>query len=105
MALPLEQMEKDAANVQAALDRGVEHFVGPASEQVGDLCCHVQALVCEVNDLESQLRMANEAIRDIAWHVWDGASANWSGPDILAHTADYFDITVKELEDQMERAR
>ena len=54
--------------------------------------------------LDEKLRNAEEVIRDIAWHMWDGASSNWSNADILAHIADYFGVTVKELEHKMETA-
>ena len=48
MSLPMQQMLRDAERMQALLDNGTETFVGPAAELIGDLACHVQALVCEV---------------------------------------------------------
>ena len=68
MSLPLQQMLRDAAAVREALDSGVEHFVGPAAEQVGDLCCHVRALVEEVRMLERQVKAAATSIRLMGLH-------------------------------------
>jgi hypothetical protein len=52
----------------------------------------------------TRLREAEEFIREVAWRFSDHASANWSGPDVLAHVADYFGTTVAELGRRMEKA-
>lgn len=71
-----------------------------ASDGILDLCCHIKALACEAE----QLAKAEEFIREVAWRFSDFSSVNWSGPDVLAHVADYFGVTVKELLQQMEDA-
>lgn len=65
-----------------------------------DVACHVKALAAEAE----QLAKAEEFIREVAWRFSDYAAANWSGPDVLAHVADYFGCTVAELLKRMEDA-
>lgn len=60
------------------------------------------ALIAEVRRLRAEKRVAEEFIRDVAWHFWGGVS--WSPQDVLAHCADYFGCTVAELERRMEDA-
>jgi len=48
-------------------------------------------------DVASELRLAWKLLDDIAWRVSDSASSNWSGPDIIAAVADYYEDTVAGL--------
>ena len=59
-------------------------------------CADSQALIDE-------LHRSHEFIREVAWRFSEHASANWSGPDVVAHVADFFGVTVRELDEAMRR--
>ena len=50
----------------------------------------------------AEIRRAHEFISEVAWRFSDYAASNWSGPDVIAHVADFFDVTVSDLEKLME---
>lgn len=54
----IAKMCRDASQVQNQIDRGIEIWPGPATELIGDLCCHVMALSAMVEELQAELHNA-----------------------------------------------
>lgn len=65
----------------------------------------IAELLEDLDKMESEVKRSHEFIREVAWKFSEHANSNWSSSDVLAHVADFFGITVKDLDQQMESVR
>lgn len=88
------------------IDRMVEEAIqlerGSYNECVRDVCCHVKALACEIERLQSKLQQARESLKQIVCTVQPDAGVvllsedgpthleEWNGKTVSVYDHQYF---------------